>query len=97
MKRMMTIAVLALGGLIAAGTADARVLQPRYLTVQYGGFQQRGTCNINGVLYPVAMDYSVWAHDAAYNWYAVGSVSFVGYGIWHYQGYDGESRNVPCW
>lgn len=98
MKRMMVIVVLALAGFIAAGSADARGQQhPRYQTIQYGSFQQRGACNIRGVVYPVAMDYSVWGHDANNNWFQIGGVTWLRANIWLFQGNDGEQLEVRCW
>ena len=77
MKRMMAIALLALAGFIAAGSAAARGQQAHYQTIVYGGFQQRGACNINGVVYPVATDYSVWGRDAYNNWVPIGGVTWL--------------------
>jgi hypothetical protein len=87
MKRMMAIVLLTLAAFIAAGSADARGQQ----------FQQRGACNINGVVYPVAMDYSVWGHDANNNWFEIGGVTWLRFNIWLFQGNDGERLEVRCW
>lgn len=97
MKRMIVIAVMALAGFIAGGSAYARGQQAQFQTVQYGGFQQRGACNINGVVYPVAMDYSVWAHDAYNNWFVIGSVTWIRSNIWFFQGNNGARADVVCW
>ena len=97
MKRMMAIALLALAGFIAAGSAAARGQQPHYQTIAYGGFQQRGACNINGVVYPVAMDYSVLGRDAYNNWAPIGSVTWLRNNIWFFQGNDGSQLQVVCW
>jgi hypothetical protein len=97
MKRMMAIALLALAGFIAAGSADAHGQQPQYQNIAYGSFQQRGACNINGVVYPVAMDYSVWGHDVYNNWFEIGGVTWLRYNIWLFQGNDGERLEVSCW
>jgi hypothetical protein len=97
MKRIMAIGLLALAGFFAVGGAEAYAQQPHYQTIQYGSFQQRGACNINRVVYPVAMDYSVWGHDGNNNWFQIGGVTWVRYNIWLFQGNNGEQREVRCW
>jgi hypothetical protein len=93
---MMAIALFAVAGVIATGSA-AHGQQAYYQTIQYGSFQQRGSCNINGVVYPVATDYSVWAHDAYNNWFTIGGVTWLRYNRWLFLGNDGERREVVCW
>jgi hypothetical protein len=97
MKRMMAIALLGLAGFIAAGNADAHGQNPRYQTIEYVNFQQRGACNINGVVYPVAMDYSVWGPDAYNNWVPIGGVTWLRYNIWLFQDNYGDRLEVTCW
>jgi hypothetical protein len=97
MKRMMAIALFALAGFIAAGSAAARGQQPHYQTIEYQGFQQRGSCNVNGVVYPVAMDYTVWGHDAYNNWFTIGTVTWMYSNVWSFQGNNGTQLQVRCW
>jgi hypothetical protein len=97
MKRMMAIALLALAGFTAAGSAHARGQQPQYLAVLYGSFQQRGACNIDGDVFPVAMDYTVRAHDAYGNWFIIGRVIYRYADIWRFLGRRGEDVDVKCW
>lgn len=96
MKKLIAIGVLAMAGLMTLGTAGARTPQAQFRTVQFGpGYQQIGSCNINGVLYPVGQDYRVWGYANGSAW-VIGYVNWNYSNVWTFHGNNGTVSQVQC-
>lgn len=98
MKRTILVAVFATVCLIIGKCASAQVSHGHLQTIQFSpSYIQRGSCNVNGVLYPVGQDYRVWGYDANSNPWVIGWVDWPrpNY-IWRFHGANGTAFDVQC-
>ena len=69
MKKINSVALLALASFILAGSASAQTLSraPQYQLTQYSApmppVPVMAVCAVRGVRYPVDYDYQVWGRD----------------------------------
>lgn len=77
MKRMIAIALFAVAGLIATGSAAAETPQQgHYQTIQHSvpPVPVMTVCEVNGVNYPVDYTYRIWAVNGYGGWFVIGRI-----------------------
>jgi len=97
MKKIIAIALFAVAGFVARHSVASQMPQAHLQTIQFGpAYVQIGSCNVNGVVYPVGQDFHVWGYDAFGRPWIIGWVNQIQGNAWMFHGSRGGVFQVFC-